>query len=363
MKSLLNIVLVACFAGFVVPAYAQVPEQDVIILKDNTILRGTIQQKVTPGSAVLIQKTSGKTASILWSEILTIRRLPVSLSDSAITVLFVGEEDVLALNSGTLLRGTLVESSQKGTVGFVPTGKDLILVQKSDINKTLHLEKGLSDSTIEMLYVHPPPEMIADDFRVLTIFGGFGIAGGEFSAPTVFDAGAASSGYGVGLHVSIRVVPSIRWATTAIYGGHTMDLPEPINSWSSSGSYPVRLIWALTGLEVRSEGTQAIKAFGFIQGGILDSKINGENFSFPAGFNHSKRTGSITGSSCNSFAFCLGGGISMGRVSLTARWLTSGATYSRDLSIAYLPFGSNVSSSKYDQTITVILIGFGVTII
>ncbi|HTO93113.1 MAG TPA: hypothetical protein VMM80_02035, partial [Bacteroidota bacterium] len=70
MKRLIALLLLICSAGAIDRALCQVPEQDVIILKDNTIIRGTIQQAVKPGSPVIIQRTSGTTASILWSEIL-----------------------------------------------------------------------------------------------------------------------------------------------------------------------------------------------------------------------------------------------------------------------------------------------------
>ena len=362
MKRLFAIFLLVCSAGIIDRVVAQVPEQDVIILKDNTILRGTIMQAVTPGSPVVIQKTSGKTSSVLWSEILTIRRLPASLPDSAITALFVGEEDVLVLKSGRIMRGALVESSKKEMVGFLTARDTFAMVQKSDINKTLHLEKGLSDSTIDVLYVHPPPEMIADDFRILTVFGGVGLIAGDLAAPTPDGAPAAGSGYGIGLHVSLRVVPSVRWATTAIYGRHSMGLPEPVNSWTATGSGPMRATWVLTGLEVRAEGVLSIKAFGIVQGGIFAMKLDGAEFSYTPGFNHGAGTGTIQQASCNSFAFCLGGGISMGRLSLSARWLASSATYSQVLTLKD-QYGGTQQQNNYNQGVTVILISLGVTII
>jgi len=394
MKYFIALILFVCSAGIVDRLFAQGPEQDVIVMKDRTILRGTILQTVTPGSPVVIQKTTGKTSSILWSEVLAIRKLPVSLSDSAITALYFGgegkpapsismqeaprgdmamqrgstagdttSEDVLVLNNGRIMRGRLIESGRKETVGIVTAGGDLTVAQKSDVKKTLHLEKGLSDSTIDVFYVHPLPEMIADDFRVLTIFGGFSMVGSDLSAPTADGAGTVSSGYAFGLHASLRVFPTVRWATTGIYGSHPMSWPEQVGPWAPNGPGPMKLIWVLTGMEVRSEGTNALKGFGFIQGGILVCKLDGVNFTFPQTFYHLSGSGSLAALSSNSFAFCLGGGISMGRFSLSARWLASTASFRRDFTLQFEYSNPIVTPYNYDQHVTLILIALGFTII
>jgi hypothetical protein len=371
--------------------YAQEEQQDVIILKDSTIIRGSITKTVTPGSAVTVRKLSGRVTSVLWSEILMIRKLPVSMPDSAISVLYLGSpgkksapvgisaipgaysspsgqapgdttmEDVLALADGRIVRGWLVESSQKGSVGLWTHEKKLMVVQREDIRKSLHLEKGMSDSAIDVMYIHPRPEMIADDFRIFTLFGGFSAVGGDLSSPSADGAGPVSSGYALGVHASVRILPPLRWATTAIYGRHPMDLPEVAKVWTSLGPGPFQMVWVLTGAELRTEGTAALKEFVSLQGGILYSKFGGVDFTIPQTFYHLPGTGSLQGASGSSFALCIGGGISMGRFSLVARWLSSAASYQRNMTINLIYQDPAIAVYRYDQHVSVFIIGLGFT--
>ena len=142
-----------------------------------------------------------------------------------------------------------------------------------------------------------------------------------------------------------------------------MALPTPASNWTNTAPGPMQLIWVLTGVEVRTAGTGAIKGFGSVQGGILASKFPGVDFSVPQTFYHRAATGSIDGSSCSSAALCIGGGVSMGRVSLSARWLTSAATYSRKFTLNVQDSEPSVTPYKFDQNVTLVMIALGVTII
>jgi hypothetical protein len=391
-RSLIGALLILLFAA-VDSAFAQAQEEDVIILKDNTIVRGTLTQTVTPGSSVTIRRSSGKVSSLLWSEILAIRRLPVSMPDSAVAALFLNSgsgskspamgaatisggyssafgtnardttvEDILILANGRIVRGSIIESAQQGTTGLWGRDQKLTIFRNSEIVRKLHLERTLTDSTIDVLYIHPLPEMIADDFRIVTVFGGLSMAAGGFSTPSTDGADPAGSGFSVGIHASVRILPTIRWATTAIYSKNSMDFPEVLANYSAMGSAdPYQLIWLVTGGEVRTEGTSLMKAFGFLQGGLLFSRISAFNVTIPQTVNHPPGTGGQEGASASSFAFCLGAGISVGRFSLTGRWLVSSASYDYKTTYDFEPYygGPQTAEYKFDQPVSVIHVCIG----
>jgi hypothetical protein len=392
MRTLALTLLVLSFVA-VDSAFAQAQEEDVVVLKDSTIIRGEITQTVTQGSAVTIKRGNGRVTSLLWSEILTIKRLPVSMPDSAIAALFLRsgsggkvsgggspsvsggysspfgvasrdttEEDILILTGGKVVRGRIVESSMKGSVGLWTPDQNLSVYQDSEIQKKLHLAKGSTDSTINVMYINPLPEMIADDFRILTLFGGFSMAAGQFANPINDGGDPAGSGFAVGIHASLRIVPSIRWATTAIFARNSMDLPTLVSQYSATGgTEPHQLFWLVTGGELRTEGTSAMKGFICVEGGMLFSRITKFDFTIPLTFNHLGGSGGQEGSSSESFAICIGGGVSIGRFSLTGRYLTSSASYSYTTTIDYGPFygGPRVYAFKYDQPVNVILVSLG----
>ena len=391
-RSLIVTLLFLSFAA-VDSALAQAQDEDVIILKDSTIIRGTLTQTVTPGSSVTIKKSSGKVTSLLWSEILAIRRLPVSMPDSTVAALFLKsgsagkspargaatisggyssvfgatvrdttEEDILVLANGRIVRGVIVESAQQGTTSLWGRDQKLTIFRNSEIERKLHLEKSVTDSTVDVLYIHPFPEMIADDFRVVTVFGGLSMAAGGFATPSTDGADPAGSGFSVGIHASVRILPTIRWATTAIYSKNSMNIPEVLASYTAMGSpEPYQLIWVVTGGEVRTEGTSLMKAFGFVQGGLLFSRISSFNVTIPQTFNHPSGTGGQEGSSARSFAFCAGAGLTLGRFSLTGRWLISSASYAYKTTYDFGTFfgGPRTAQYKFDQPVNVIHVCIG----
>ncbi|HTY57748.1 MAG TPA: hypothetical protein VMF59_02985 [Bacteroidota bacterium] len=392
LKSIVAALVVLSFAA-VGSAIAQVQEEDVVVLKDSTIIRGTITQTVTPGSSVTVRRSSGKVTSLLWSEILVIKRLPVNMPDSSIAALFMGsasggartsagvssvsggfsspfgmasrdttEEDIFILADGRIVRGTMVESSQKGSVGLWTADQKLSVYRDAEIQKKLHMAKGTTDSTIDVMYIHPLPEMIADNFRILTVFGGFSTAAGGFATPSEDGADPGGSGYALGVHASVRLFPMIRWATSVIYGRNKRDIPLVLTNYTASASPdPYQLIWLLTGAEVRTEGTSSMKSFGFVQGGMLFSKISGFDVVIPQTVNHPAGVGSQGGASSKSFAFCLGVGVSFGRFSLSGRWITSSASYAYTTGMDFGGYygGAVWKDFKFDQPVNVVLICAG----
>lgn len=373
--------------------FAQGQEEDVIVLKDSTIVRGKLTETVTPGGAVTIKKNSGKVSSFLWSEIRAIKRLPVNLPDSSVVALFLGagpgntapaggaatisggysstfaatardttEEDVLILTDGQIVRGSIVESAQKGAVGIWKRDQKLAIYKNSEIDRKLHVEKAMTDSVIDVMYIHPLPEMLADDHRIVTIFGGLSVAAGEFARPSNDGGDPAGSGYAVGIHASVRILPSIRWATTAIYSENSLDVPAVLGDYSASASAdPYRLIWVVTGGEIRTEGTAMMKAFAFVQGGILFSRISAFTANIPQTVNHPAGSGGQGGASASSFAFSIGGGVTLGRFSLMGRWLVSTPSYDY---MAMYDFGSfyggqRIADYRFDQQVNVIHVCIG----
>jgi hypothetical protein len=269
-------------------------------------------------------------------------------------------EDILALNDGRILRGSIIESSQKNSVGLWTAGQKLEVVSRSDIKKSLHLEKRVTDSTINVLYVNPPPELLDADYHFLTLFGGFSTAAGSFSAPSADGSDPGGSGYAFGLHVSLRVFPTLRWATSLVYGKTSMDLPEVARNWTATGSPdPYELTWILTGVEFRTEGTSLVKAFAFAQGGELISRAKAFTFKLPLTFFHPPGTGSQEGSSSKNFAICVGAGFSVGRFSLSGRLLKSSASYAHGMTIQLQGYQPTTWQYKYDQPINVVLFSVG----
>ena len=391
-RVLIAAVLLLSFAS-VDLTFAQGLDEDVIVLNDSTIVRGKLTETVTPGSAVTIKKNSGKVSSFLWSEIRAIKRLPVNLPDSSVVALFLGsgpgstapaggaatisggysstfaatardttEEDVLILTDGRIVRGTIVESAQKGAVGIWKRDQKLTIYKNSEIDRKLHVEKGVTDSVIDVMYIHPLPEMVADDYRIVTIFGGLSVAAGDFAKPTNEGGDPAGSGYSVGIHASVRILPSIRWATTAIYSKNSLEVPAVLGDYSASASAdPYQLIWVVTGGEIRTEGTSMMKAFAFVQGGLLFSRISAFTVTIPQTINHPAATGGQGGSSASSFAFSLGGGITLGRFSLMGRWLVSTPSYDYMTMYDFGSFygGQRVADYKVDQQVNVIHLSIG----
>ncbi|HTY57747.1 MAG TPA: hypothetical protein VMF59_02980 [Bacteroidota bacterium] len=370
---------------------AQMIREDVVVLKDSTIIRGAITETATPGSPVLIHRADGRVKAVLWSEVLTIRRLPVNMPDSMVSVLYLrtepgsegvpvsvtpipggyssifgpaandaGEEDVLLLEGGNIVRGDVIDILNPEALGLWTAGGTLRTFWKSDIVKSLRVPGGTSDSTIDVLYLHPLPEMIADDFRVLTLFGGLSLPGGDFAAPRSEGGDPLQAGFAGGVHASIRLSPMTRWATTVIYGSNMMRLPEAATYYTASGSPGShRLLWFLTGDEVRIEGTAALKAFAFVQVGWVFSHFRKFEFTVPLTFNHPAGTGVQEGASSNGRAVCLGGGVSMGRISLSARWLSSKVRYDYRTTINFTDYGPFAWEYAYDQPVNVFLVSVG----
>ena len=372
-------------------ALARVLKEDVVVLKDSAIVRGAITETVTPGSPFLVHRAGGRVTAILWSEVLTIRRLPVNMSDSTVSALYLRtatgsngvqkrlasipggyssvfgpavndaeEEDLLLLEGGKIVRGDIIDVLIPDAVGIWTPEASLRLFWNSEIEKHLRVPNGTPDSTIDVLYIHPRPEMIADDFRVLTIFGGLSLPGGEFAAPRSEGGDPARSGYAVGLHASVRLLPMMRWATTAIYGRNLIRLPESATNYTATGSPgPHQLFWLLTGEEMRTEGTSAMKAFAFVQLGWVFSRITKFDFTVPVTVNHPSGTGTQDGVSSNGRAICLGGGVSIGRFSLTGRWLSSKVRYDYRTTINFTDYGPFAWEYSYDQPVNVFIVSAG----
>jgi hypothetical protein len=308
------------------------PTHDVLLYRDSTIARGTVTE-VQGNGTTRITTTAGHHRIALWSEIRKRVLVPLQLPDSLLTVehiLFLhrfddgdNEEDVLILKDETFLRGTLLLSPKKDPARFWTLDNRYLTIPPEKIAQTLRLPKAASDSTIDVYYIHHTPELLADNYRILIVDGGIHMAVGEFASPADKLLEGAEFGLAAGVHASIRVFPRWRWASSVIYSSVGLGLPEALEEiWAVGDPPPEQLLWALTGVEFRTEGTSPWKILASLQAGVVNARLSS--------FDYEKRrtpvsaagTGSQSGSTGTGFAFAAGVGVIRGPFSLIARYLS-----------------------------------------
>ncbi len=388
-----GVALLVFSCSAVEPARAQAKNEDAVVLNDGTLVRGTITDIITPGSAVSVRRSTGRITSLLWSEILTIRRVPVDMPDSLVAVLCRGTEqgsriplkrnspaddvlsspfglaagdtagdDILILKGGTISRGSLLSFPPEDSFGLWTKERTLRSFRKDEVRKAFHAATPTSDSLVDVTYINPLPGMIADDFRVLTLFGGCSIPAGEFASPRNESGAPTRGGPAFGLHASLRLFPTIRWASDAIICRNPARLPSLFTDYTAGGSPgPHQLVWILTGAELRTEGTAAMKTLAFIQGGVVFSSTPDINAVIPLTFNHPSGSGWEEGSTSTGFALCMGGGFSIGRLSLTGRWLMGWVSHV-SLSVIYFGgYGPVWEADAVDHPVNVFLVSAGIS--
>jgi hypothetical protein len=370
---------------------AQTPREDIVVMKDSTIIRGKFASPITPGGEIYITRQNGKTAALRWFEAALVRRLPVGISDSLLLqisfrsssgtgpgtegdrvlgAIYVSPEtsrgdsslmDMVILGDGTILRGTLLET-QRGSNPFLLWTLDgrLRRLPAVEVRSALRLPRETTDSTITVLHINPPPELLEDNFRVVTVFAGMAIPSGSFATPKEEGGVPAGVGLAAGVHASVRIFPTWRIAGTVTLERHPSSLPAVATNFTGSGSPPAQtVLWLLAGPELRTEGTAAVKGYMFAQAGMLFLRGGGFDFVVPETRAHTAGTGKQEGVDAHGVAFCFGGGVSYGRFSLTARWSSGTAplSFTTVLSLEhYLPL---TYAYTFDQTVSVVSIVLG----
>jgi len=270
-----------------------------------------------------------------------------------------GKEDVLILNDGRILRGYLTDAPHVSEIGIWMRSHRLRFMPRRDVSRFLHLEESLSDSSIDVLYVHPLPGEYQGPLVVVTLFGGYSAVGSGLTSPTAEGASPVREGYAIGADAGIRILQALRWTTTAVYSQHTADLPQVVTVWTSPASRSCPIIWVLTGAELTTVGPEELKPFWLVQGGMLFTRFEGVDFNVPRTQDHGVGLGSVQSASASSIAFSIGGGLRLGRFSLSGRWLSSDPVFHRQIWVAVVNGESSSWVYRYDQHITLILFTLG----
>jgi len=269
------------------------------------------------------------------------------------------KEDILIMNDSRILRGHLTDAPHVSEIGLWMRSHRLRFIRRSDVSRILHLEESLSDSAIDVFYVHPLPGMYQEPLVVVTLFGGYSAVGSGLTSPTAEAASPLREGYAVGADAGIRILPVLRWTTTAVYAQHTADLPQVVRVLTSPAPRSCPILWVLTGAELTTVGPEELKPFWLVQGGMLLTRFEGVDFSVPGTQDHGFGLGSVQSASASSVAFSIGGGMRLGRFSLSARWLSSDPVFHRQIWVAVVNGESSEWVYRYDQHMTLILVSLG----
>jgi hypothetical protein len=108
----------------------------------------------------------------------------------------------------------------------------------------------------------------------LVLFGGVSIPAGDLAATAGTKAGAAKTGFAVGADGSVALAPAVAWMSSVNLSINSLDLSSTLQGFGVSadaGSWT--LVWALTGLKVFGNVSPEVELFGFGQVGLLFGTI------------------------------------------------------------------------------------------
>ncbi|MEW6510137.1 MAG: hypothetical protein AB1428_04185 [Bacteroidota bacterium] len=252
-------------------------------------------------------------------------------------------EDILLLKDGSIVRGTLVESVRGSYIRFHTTQHGLKVFGLSEVEKVTRLPKGIPDDELISNYFDEDVSRLADDARPVAVVGGVAIPYGRFARSSTSGGGAMESGVSVGLDVGLRLVPKWRWLTTGMYSELRRGALEVVDGFEEARGVPsARMIWLLTGMELRTEGNTAWKWRAIVQTGALVSTFPGFDYTVHGTPTTLIRSGRIESSSSTEFAVCIGGGVSVSRFSLTVRLLSASARYDGMRPVGVILLGAGV---------------------
>jgi hypothetical protein len=361
-----------------IPAICQLQEEDVVILKDGHVFRGTVAEKLTPGGTVSVTQADGKVIALFWEELVVVKRLPAGIADSILVQSFLPargkftgppridlkgyerSEDVLFTRDGGLRRGVQLGEGIGGWVGLWTDGK-YVRFPQSAIAKSVHVDRGIADSMLIMTHINTPAEWTEGERRYLTLFGGFAIpvlgdAKVEDVSSRTLDASPV-----VGIEVGFRIARGIRWVTSATYSSHMHGSIAPVGAIEGviAPDMKARIITGLTGAEIRTIGPSLLQFRGFLQAGVLMFSEPGFKVTFPQSFYHLSGEAAVEDMSANALAISAGGGIVAGRFTFDVRWLLSAPKPLTRATIKYQYNNPVTIESTDDRTLSIFMITAG----
>lgn len=348
------ILLVSLLTLVMVHAICQPQEEDVVVLKDGHVFRGTIANKVTIGGTISLTAADGKTVALYWEELAVVKRLPTGIPDSILIRSFLPpqgrfagppridlkgyarSEDVVFTRDGAVRRGVQLNEGSEGWIGLWSESV-LSKLPQSTVLRSVRVDRGIPDSMLIMTHIAPPVAWTEGERRYLTLFGGYampmmGETKVEDVAPRDLDAAPV-----LGLEVGFRIGRGMRWLTGATYASHGHGTIASIGA--IDGATPedmkMRVLAVFTGLEARTIGPSVFQFRGFLQGGMVMLSEKGFHVSFPQTYYHLKGEATVDDISANALALQVGGGVVAGRFTLDIRWLMSKPSVSTSTTILY----------------------------
>ncbi len=381
------------FATLPLSVFSQSQEEDIILLKNGSIFRGTITDKITPGGTITITPNGRQAIALYWSEIALIRRWPVEIPDSVVIKSFLkrqpegkpgqavvtiepparepafsfkeyrNEEDVVFLVDGTLLRGIVLNQRNDGSVSLWRGGewKD---IGGPAVTKYVHVETGIPDSTLNMMYIDSPRRFREAESRLFSVHAGMTFTGGEFAKPTDRGGNPTKSGYAVGIDFGFRVLPGFRWLTSFTYSHHLRENPVVLEDVyvTDASAQPCNIYNLITGVEGRISGPGEVQVHGAVQGGLITMSAGDFRMELPQTYYHLPGNLRIAGYSTSSFSFSGMIGIMFRRLSFDVRWTTFKPEYTTSTELMYIYNIKQTFEHAVDTRVNLITCTIGVSI-
>lgn len=357
----------AALKGFVVLLFltvplfgsAQIGEEDVVVLKDGTVMRGTVPDTLSPGDSVSLRRRDGTITSLPWNGIAAIKRLPAGIPDSLIVQAFLGDhagvvldapsgspnvdvtgyraaEDVLFLNDGAILRGVRLNEPIDGRTIVWANGKP-IYVPESIVRRTERVERGTPDSVLVRPSVDVPIELTAPRRRIFSLFGGLAVPFNPRAKPENPVSRTFTTGFSVGVEAGVQLLEGLRWLSGISYSLNNRSNDPNVEAIDGAvaGSSKGTFLMMLTGGELRTQASSGYKVRMFALMGLLSYAEKGYEGSFPQSLSHLAGTIKADDASASSFAYCMGGGVIFGQLGVDVRWYFSKPVYASSVRIQY----------------------------
>jgi hypothetical protein len=359
-------------------SFAQPTEEDVVLLKNGQVFRGTIKDKITAGGTITIASDAGQSAALYWAEIVLIKRLPLGIPDSVLVRSFdhekvidksgrsteevqppsrgpvfdfkgfSKEEDAIFLVDGSILRGIVLNQKDDGTISFW-SDDGWKQIGEPAVKKFMRVEKGIPDSTLIMTHVKIPGEWRVGENRILSVHAGMTFPMGDLATAPAPGVSAMKSGFAFGIDAGIPVVPGFRWLTSVTYSRHARDLSANLTDLvpADGSATPCHLIRVLTGIEARTYGPSLLQLHAMAQCGLFFLNADGYEVALPRSYYHLSGTAKIQALSSTSFGVAVSGGLLIGRLSLDLHWMMFRPEYTNKIDILY-EYGY---TQAYDNTV------------
>lgn len=346
--------VIALLGLFALPAVSQVQEEDVVVLKDGRVFRGTVANKVTPGGSVSLSTADSKVVTLYWEELAVVRRVPAGIPDSILILSFLPaqgryagppridlagyerSEDVVFTRDGALRRGIILHDGKRGWVGLWSEGS-LAQLPHASVIRSVHVDRGIPDSMLIMTHIAPPVAWTEGERRYLSVFGGFTMpVMGEQKIEDA-DSRDLDTAPVAGVEVGVRIARGLRWLTGATYSSHGHGSIGSIAAidGATGPDMKARIISVLTGLELRSIGPSLFQYRVFAQGGILMVSEQGYRISFPQTYYHLKGEATVDDASASAFGASMGCGLLAGWFTVDLRWIISKVSLATHTTIHY----------------------------